>query len=260
MKSSCPVPARSGRFKQYQIFFALCGMAAAQAAYAGDGDHFKLGVGAAVEPRYVGSDEYHVQPAPILDYRYGRFYAKSGKGVGFSIIDTPSLTVGAGVSWMSGYRSEDVPDGIGKLSDALGGRLSVSTHLADVELALSVTQAITKSERGLLANVRLSYPYAITDSLKLIPSVAVNWANAKYMDSYYGISADQSARSGLAQYSPSAGIRDVSVRLAVSYDINKRWSVVGAVGASRLLGDAADSPLVKRESQFQGVVGIAYTF
>src|SRR5690606_23789477 len=137
------------------------------------------------------------------------------------------FTVGAGLSWMSGYRSKDVPDGIGKLSDALGGRLFVSTDLAGAVLTLSATQAITKSERGLIANARLSYPYPVTGRLKIIPSVAVNWANAKYMDSYFGVSANQSAASGLKQYKPSAGFKDVSVRLAASYDLTKSWSVTG---------------------------------
>lgn len=260
MNRFSPARACSGRYLQRSIILATFGLAAGQAAYAADNDRMKLGAGAAVIPRFQGSDEYRVQPVPLIDFQKGRFFARTGDGIGLNIYQTPGFTVGAGVNWMTGYRSKDVPDGIGKLSNALGGKLFVSTRLADAVLTLSVTQAMTKSERGLLANARVSYPYSVTERLKVIPSVSVNWVNAKYMDSYFGVSAGQSAASGLGQYSPSAGFKDASLRLGASYDLNKKWSVTGAVGVSRLLGDAADSPLVQRKTQLQSVIGVVYTF
>ncbi len=260
MNRFVPTPVCSGHYLQGSIVLIALGLMAGQAVCAADNDRIKIGAGAAVSPRFEGSDEYRVRPVPLIDYQSGRFFARTGDGIGLNLVRTPGLTVGAGVNWMPGYRRKDVPDGIGKLSDALGGKIFVSTRLADAVLTLSATQAMTKSERGLLANARLSYPYSVTGRFKIIPSVAVNWANAKYMGSYFGVSAGQSAASGLGQYKPSAGFKDASVRLAVSYDVNKNWSVTGAVGASRLLGDAADSPLVKRKTQLQGVVGVVYAF
>ncbi len=254
------IPACPGRYLQCGIVFAMFGLATAGGAHAAESDRLKIGAGAAVIPRFEGSDEYRVRPVPLIDFQKGRFFARTGDGIGLNIVQTSRFTMGAGVNWMKGYRDSDVPDGIGKLSDALGGRLFVSTRVAGAVATLSATQAITKSERGLVANARVSYPYTLTERLKLIPSVSVNWANAKYMDSYFGVNAGQSAASGLAQYRPSAGFKDVSLRLAVNYELTKDWSVSGAVGASRLLGDAADSPLVERKSQLQAMAGVAYTF
>jgi outer membrane protein len=80
------------------------------------------------------------------------------------------------------------------------------------------------------------------------------------MDSYFGINAQQAARSGLSEYRPSAGFKDVSLRLGFSYDLTKTWSITGAAGVSRLMGNAADSPLVRRKSQAVGALGVAYRF
>ncbi|TEA77218.1 MipA/OmpV family protein [Allopusillimonas ginsengisoli] len=260
MNQLVPALDRSGWYLPRGLALAVLCLAPLGTVHAAENDHVKIGVGAVVSPRYQGSDENHVEPAPVVDVRKGRFFASSGDGLGVNIIETPRFTVGAGVNWMKGYDDSDVPDGIGKLSNALGGRLFVSTRLAGSIITLSATQAITKSERGLLANLRVSYPYSVNERLKIIPSVAANWASDKYMDSYFGISAEQSANSGLARYSPSAGFKDFSLRVAANYNVSKHWSVVGAVGASRLVGDAVDSPLVKRKTQVSGILGVAYTF
>lgn len=242
-----------------RILFALLSLTAA-AAHAADDDHFKLGLGAAIAPRYEGADEYRMQPFPVVDAQYGRFFARSGDGLGLNIWQSPQLTIGAGLNMMEGYSESDVPEGIGKLSNALGARVFVSTNAWAAIFTISATQAISKSERGLIADARVSYPYSVSERFKVIPSVSVEWANAKYMKSYFGINAQQAARSGLSEYRPSAGFKDVSLRVGFSYELTKTWSITGAAGVSRLMGDAADSPLVRRKSQAVGALGVAYRF
>lgn len=242
-----------------RLLLALLSLTAAT-AHAADDDHLKLGLGAAIAPRYEGADEYRLQPFPVVDAQYGRFFARSGDGLGLNIWQSAQLTIGAGVNMMEGYSKSDVPAGIGKLSNALGARIFLSTSAWGAIFTVSATQAISKSERGLIANARVSYPYSISERFKVIPSVSLNWANAKYMDSYFGINAQQAARSGLPEYRPSAGFKDVSLRLGFSYDLTKTWSITGAAGVSRLMGNAADSPLVRRKSQAVGALGVAYRF
>lgn len=242
-----------------RILLALLSLPAA-AAHAADGDHLTLGLGVAVAPRYEGADEYRLRPFPVVDARYGRFFARSGDGLGLTIWQSPQLTVGAGVNMMEGYSKSDVPEGIGKLSHALGARVFVSTNAWGAIFTVSATQAISKSERGLIANARVSYPYSISERFRVIPSVSVNWANAKYMNSYFGINTRQAADSGLSKYRPSAGFKDVSLRVGFNYDLTKTWSITGAAGVSQLMGDAADSPLVRRKSQAVGALGVAYRF
>ena len=73
MNRFSPARACSGRYLQRSIILATFGLAAGQAAYAADNDRMKVGAGAAVIPRFQGSDEYRVQPAPLIDFQKGRF-------------------------------------------------------------------------------------------------------------------------------------------------------------------------------------------
>lgn len=229
----------------------------------GENDQMVLGLGAAVIPDFEGSDDYQVEPVPLIDVQKGRFFAKSRDGIGFNLLEHPRFTIGASVAWMRGYDEDDVPQGIGELDNAIGGRVFVATHLGGVVAKLSVTQALDDDddeERGLVANAGISYPYRATERLTLIPGVAVNWANDMYMNSYFGVDASRAANSGLALYEPSAGFKDVSLHVTINYQLNKDWSLAGAIGISRLLDKAADSPFVERESQLRAVMGLTYTF
>ncbi|WP_417330555.1 MipA/OmpV family protein [Halomonas cupida] len=231
-----------------------------------DSDWVVLGVGAAVAPRYEGSDDYQVSPVPMVDVQKGRFFARLGDGIGLHVIDTKNFLVGVGVDWMQGYDEEDVPDGIGELDGEPGGKVFASARFGGVIASLSGTQVLDEGSeeerglKGLIVDAELSYPYPLTERLMLVPGASVSWADASYMNSYFGIDASSAAVSGLDIHEPSSGVKDVSLRVGFNYRINENWNLTGAVGVSRLMGDAADSPLVESESQPNALVGISYEF
>jgi len=226
-----------------------------------DGNRTVLGFGVAVIPRYQGSDEYRERLVPLLDVKRWRFFAQSGQGIGFNLIETRRVEAGVAVDWMQGYDDgTDVPTGVGDLDDELGGKIFVKTRLGRVMATLSSTKALSEDERGLLINVSLSYPHEMTDRLTVVPSISATWADDDYMNSYFGVNTTQSANAGLPVYRPSSGFKDVEVGVAANYQLDECWSLVGALGTSRLLGDASDSPLVESDSQLNAVMGFSYAF
>ncbi|HEX7387561.1 MAG TPA: MipA/OmpV family protein [Castellaniella sp.] len=227
-----------------------------------------LGVGMAVQPNYEGARDYRAKPFPIINAESGPFFAQTGEGfynstdngLGLKLINTPSFTFGVGASIMWGYDQDDVPPGIGGVPDALGANAFMSTNLSDYVLRLSATQAVTHQDRGLLLNAKVSYPYAATSALTLTPSISTSWGNQKYMSSYFGISPQAGASSGLGAYAPSSGIKDVSVGVSAKYAVTDRFSLTGSIGADRVLGQAADSPLVEQKTQMRSTIGGSYAF
>lgn len=223
-------------------------------------DHWEFGVGAAVRPEYQGSDDYEIQPVPIFDIRYGRFFAITGEGIGFNVIETPTFTAGASVDWMQGYDGGDVARGVHDVDDEMGGRLFMAAQLNGAAVSIAATQAVTDTDRGLLLNADIAYPIEATDRLTIAPSLGITWANEKYMDGYFGINASESAASGLSQYEPADGFKDVSFRISVGYRLTDSISANGSVGVTHLLGEAADSPIVEEETQPTALFGLTYTF
>jgi outer membrane scaffolding protein for murein synthesis (MipA/OmpV family) len=79
-----------------------------------------------------------------------------------------------------------------------------------------------------------------------------------YMESFFSVDAQQSADSGLKRYNADAGIKDVNLSVSAGYPLTDRWRIAGMIEYKRLLGDAADSPIVDDENQFTAGIGLTY--
>ena len=73
----------------------------------------------------------------------------------------------------------------------------------------------------------------------------------------------QSSSSGLREFKASSGIKNVSGGANFIYPLDRHWSVISRNDYSRLLNDAAGSPLVKdlgSKNQFLLGLGVGYKF
>ena len=87
----------------------------------------------------------------------------------------------------------------------------------------------------------------------------VSLANAEYMQSFFGVTAAPATASGYRVYAPEGGTRNARVNLALTYMASPRVNTAGMT-ANTLLGDAADSPLVRKKTSVNGLLAAAYAF
>jgi MipA family protein len=102
----------------------------------------------------------------------------------------------------------------------------------------------------------------LTPGFSVTAKVGASYADDDYMDAYFTVTPAQStaSKAGLAAFDAQSGIKDVFFGLSGDVPIAANWSFKWAGTYSRLLGDAADSPVVESENQFYGGVGLTYTF
>jgi outer membrane protein len=245
---------------------AILGSVVAEASAAGTDDEkpsdhqTAIGLGVGYVPRFEGSDHYRVREVPLINIQRGRFFARVGDGIGVDLVKGERIRVGASVAWMLGYRSKDVPTGIGKLDDSIGARMFASVNFGGLTTTLSATKAVSEDDRGLAASASFAYPMRVSERLTIIPTTSVNWADDEYMSSYFGVDAGRAERSGLPQYAPSSGFKDVSLQLVASYRLTDHWTLAGAAGFTKLMDNATDSPLVERKQQPGMMIGVSYVF
>ena len=224
-----------------------------------DQNHVLVGLGAGYVPAYEGAKRYRTLPLPAIDVAWGPFFANLSYGIGINILNTEHVTVGTSVTFMQGYRRQDAPAGIGSLSNGAGARAFISLNSGGFVTTLGATKAVGSGTRGTLADATLSYPYAVSPRLTLIPSISTTWADSKYNNRYFGVNAQQSLSSGLPQFAPGGGLKDVSATLTASYELTDHIVLGGAIGATTLLEKVKDSPIVAhRNAQPGGFVYIAY--
>ncbi|MDO6415391.1 MipA/OmpV family protein [Sphingomonas sp. BIUV-7] len=219
-----------------------------------------IGAGASYAPAYEGARRYRLQPLPMIDLSYGRFFANLFDGVGVTAIRAGAVDAGASVTIMPGYRRRDAPKGIGRLPLGAGGRVFVKAGVAGFQVTAGATKGFVGSTRGTIADVAVSRPMAVSSRVVIIPSLAASWADAKHNHRYFGVSAAQAAASGLSRYRPGSGAKDVTASIAVSYSLTPDVRVSASSSVARLLGDDADSPIVSHKTRASGFLSATYSF
>jgi outer membrane scaffolding protein for murein synthesis (MipA/OmpV family) len=95
--------------------------------------------------------------------------------------------------------------------------------------------------------------------VEFVPSVGANWSSSRYNDYYYGISKDESLRSGLDDYSAGDGVSPY-MGLTIDYSITDDLEIY-CNGQVTFLGNAVkDSPMVSRDTTHSVSMGLMYTF
>ena len=248
------------------LLLAAPGVAAQQAS-ATDGDWgFSLGAGMALQPEYEGSDSFKVAPLPILDVRYRddvfltvRESAGSvQEGLGWNAYKTRNFRVGPMATYYFG--SQDRPTGISDV-DA-GFQIGAFAEFAfdHWKLDTRVLYGISGSSEGARLNLGAAYGTRINKDWRLVARADTTVITANEMKTYFGINSREASDSSYVEYSPGAGFYDVGLDLDLTYDISKAWSAIGILKGHYLIGDAADSPLVKAAGQVYLGLAAAYHF
>ncbi|WP_184716195.1 MipA/OmpV family protein [Caulobacter sp.] len=242
-----------------------CGMVAlaagtAETAFAQDRNRTVVGLAGIHTPAYQGSDKYRTLPFPVIDIKRDRFYANARRGVGWSLVDGDKISVGAGMTFVPGYRRRDAPAGIGRLKNGAGARVSADLRTGMAMISLGATKVVSGGVDGALIDAGLALPLRVSPRLTLVPAVSATWADRTYNNRYFGVTPAQSLASGLPVYRAGGGIKDVSASLGAMYRLNDRVTLGATASLSSLQGDAKDSPIVADPTQPAVFVSAAYRF
>lgn len=122
------------------------------------------------------------------------------------------------------------------------------------------SQDVADAYNGQLAGFEGSYTYPISPSWVLKSTLTTTYASGRFMETYFGVDAADSQRSGLRQFNADAGFKDVGGDLALSYTGWEHWGLTGVFSYDRLLNDAEDSPVTKEGSANQFIFGALVTY
>jgi len=236
-------------------------------------DQWTVGGIGFVVPKYEGSNDYEVLGAPFAypvfsDAQTGGVAGRVAFGNGiddlrFRLFDGAGFEAGVLGGYALGRDQDDGPllRGLGDVDGGLivGGYAGVRFGLALFDVSY---HRIVTGDTGGYFRVGVSGETAITPNVTLRTRVGTTYADSDYMADYFGVSAAQAFNSvaGLPAYATDAGFKDVFIDLGLTYDMDANWSLIGGVGYKRLIGDAADSPVVETADQFSARLGVTYRF
>lgn len=110
----------------------------------------------------------------------------------------------------------------------------------------------------------VTYSTPLSDKLRANISVNTEYGSENFMETYFDVTPEGALASGLPVYAAEDGVvYQVGSTLGLNYSLTERWGVFGLVSYRRLIGDAADSPIVAiegDENQFLGGLSLSYQF
>jgi outer membrane scaffolding protein for murein synthesis (MipA/OmpV family) len=226
-----------------------------------------VGGGIGFKPDYEGSDYYEAVPVPFADVRFGNgmFVKLLGLNLRANLIPSTMWRLGP----VYNYRAErdnvdnNRVDRMRDVSDAneLGifGGFEYNNWFVSLEFLADTGEA----HDGWTSRLKGGYNWIINPSWALSIGASTTYADDDYMQTYFGVTAADAARSGLDEYDADSGIKDVGIDLGLNWIITQSWSARGIASYTQLVGDADDdSPVVDQgsEGQFFGAALVVYSF
>ncbi len=258
------------------VFTALFG-SAALAGSASAGEHGGMGGSSlelqgggfvAVAPKYEGSKDYEVIGFPIIapagSGENGIVQFRGPDDLRLRVLNFGGFEAGPLVGWRFDRDDSDASSlrGLGDVDGGvvLGGYAGY--RIGNFLPFVSYHHQVSGDDTGGLIRFGAETRMNLAGGITATAVAGATYGDDSFMDAYFSVSPVQSANSlaGLGVYDADAGIKDVYLAFGADVPLSDRWSLKLAARYARLVGDAADSPIVEDENQYFGGLGLTYRF
>jgi MipA family protein len=222
----------------------------------------RIGLGSQFEPAYPGAHTLHLRPLPDVDLTYKKlFFLTATDGLGIYAVNTEMIDIGPSVYFQRGRSQGDSPRlrGMGTIPWAPQARFNGEINAGPVSFGAFIGKDFGPKQ-GAVAGLEVSSALPLADRLYALPSISANFGDSRYMQLWYGVSAVQSAITGLSTYRPGASLESVGCELKIAYLLTKNWVAFTRFKLDYLAQAAAKSPVVQRRGQPALGTGISYRF
>ena len=221
-----------------------------------------------VSPRYPGSDDLTAVAFPSVSFRRvgePRRFTTPDDGLSLALYDTSRFRAGLAGRYRGGrYDGYDRRlTGLEDVDWAVEPGVFVEFWPVEFLRARAELRHGVGGHHGFVADVGLDLVQRFgAFTLSGGPRIALG--DGEFTRTYFGVRPFEAVLNGaLPAYRPSGGITSVGLATALSYDWSPQWSSTVSASYSRLVSDAADSPIVKRfgsENQFTFGASLSYSF
>ena len=232
-----------------------------------------VGLGVAFAPTYFGADETKVVPLPSLSVYCGIFYVDTFRGLGVNYSTELGTYMSAGLGYDLG-RAEKKNDwrpgskklrGMGNVKPSLTGTVLVAQEITPWLSINAQADLRLAGQKGRGNNYRVGVevnpiPMLDSDKKRLTVGMNAHGGSRGYNKTYYGVSAEQSLKSGFKPHEMKAGIYAYSLTADYVHKFNQHWSAFAGLDVMEFAGKAKNSPIVKNKTGVTGTAGVYYSF
>jgi len=237
----------------------------------GPEDYTLLGAALRTRPAYDGSKSQVMDLIPVVRYYGQPLFARTTQGIlegGLHWNLGSGVAAGLQLAYEEGRQSDEsaflrnhnFTDNV-DASGSIGAHVEWDTKLGQVPVSLLARyRQDIDSDRGSLVDFRFNVGLYGENATIVAVYAQATWASSEANAAFYGVTAAQSAATGLPAYSPGSGFQNVGLGLLASHDLSRHLTLVGGLQFKWLTDGAAESPLAERTRSTYANFGAAYRF
>ncbi|MFJ5508312.1 MipA/OmpV family protein [Pectobacterium jejuense] len=237
------------------------------------GDHTDVVVGVAAQnaPRYRGSKDRQTTALPVLTIQRGALYVDSTHGIGWQYQSPSGFYLDHAFGYDLGRDDKNSQwragsnrlKGMGKVKGSVTTTLTAGYQFAPW-LALEASGEFALSERDRGNQYRIGAKSTVWQSATkddvLALSADVLMGDARFNQTYYGVTPQQSTRAGLAAYRAGKGVYGYALGANWTHQFSPAWSTNVGVTSIWLTDKVAYSQVVERRNDTSATLAILYAF
>lgn len=244
----------------------IAGTAHAQDAKEEPRTRTRVALGPQLVPNFPGSDSVSIRPfVDVSRAKAGELmiFEAPDESAGFSLIQRQGFAAGPSIGFQGARDSDDVGAALPKVGFTfeVGG-------FAQYEFAqgLRVRAELRKGiggHKGLIGNAGVDYVRRDGDQWLFSIGPRITVADNRYHDAYFSVAPRDAAPSGLRAFDAGGGVQAAGVTAGYLHQLTRHWGYSTYAKYDRLVGDAADSPIVRSlgsRNQFSAGIAASYTF
>ncbi len=152
-------------------------------------------------------------------------------------------------------------NGLGDIQPSATAGIFAAYRFGPFEALATARQAIIHTSNGFTGLALVNYrARLIPQKLDFSAGPDLEFADSQYDRTWFGVTAGQSAQSGLPVFTPGAGVKDVGLHTSLTYYYSDHLLLRGFASVKELTGDIANSPIVQSKTQALVGIGAAYHF
>ena len=217
-------------------------------------------------PDFEGANHSLFSPVPIFSIRRAGSvdqFRSPHDNASIALIDFGDLRAGAVGKFVPSRKADNYSElnGLGDVKAAFEFGGFIEYFPADWFRVRNETRQGFGGHQGVVSDFSADFIVPVTRAITVSAGPRFTWESTKAVAPYFGIDAVQAIASGLPVFDAKGGAHSAGAGAQVQYRINPQWEVHSYVEYERLLGDAANSPLVTaRGSVNQTTVGIGASY
>lgn len=224
-----------------------------------------VGPGVRVGPEYPGADSYGFAFMPVFDLRREGEpmpVEAPDEGAGFGFLgDDSAFDFGPTLSFQPERDEDDVGAPVGDVDFTVEAGAFAQFFIGDSFRLRAEGRRGIGGHDGWVGDLMADFVLRDDSTYVFTVGPRARWADSEYHESYFGVTPAVATAAGIPAFDPDGGFYAVGAQAGLKYKLGRTWGLYAFAGYDRLIGDAADSPIVRAfgsRDQFTGGLGVFF--